>query len=93
MPAKLVVEKIEDGKFRVTVSEARAAPPRVVTLRSNYYQKLTAGKITDEELVRRSFEFLLAREPEESILTEFDLTVIARYFPEYEGEMKRKAGA
>jgi len=29
-----------------------------------------------EELVRRSFEFLLQREPKESILREFDLAVI-----------------
>lgn len=35
------------------------------------------------DLVRRSFEFLLAREPNTSILGEFDLSVIERYFPEY----------
>lgn len=34
-------------------------------------------------LVRRSFEFLLAREPNTSILPSFDLRVIERYFPEY----------
>lgn len=37
-----------------------------------------------EDLVRRSFEFLLAREAKESILREFDLSVIQRYFPEYD---------
>ncbi len=40
-------------------------------------------------LVRRSFEFLLARESKESILPTFDLSVIARYFPEFEDEIKR----
>jgi hypothetical protein len=34
--------------------------------------------------VKRSFEFLLEREPNTSILPEFDLSVIQRYFPEYE---------
>jgi hypothetical protein len=38
-------------------------------------------------LVRRSFEFLLAREPKESILRSFDLPVIGRYFPEWEAEI------
>jgi hypothetical protein len=38
--------------------------------------------------VRRSFEFLLEREPKESILTRLDLSVISRYFPEYEREIK-----
>ena len=37
-----------------------------------------------EALVRRSFEFLLAREPKESILAAFGLSVIARYYPEFE---------
>ncbi|HKB19224.1 MAG TPA: hypothetical protein VKF28_09310 [Candidatus Dormibacteraeota bacterium] len=37
-----------------------------------------------EQLVRRSFEFLLEREPPESILRSFDLSVIQRYFPEYD---------
>ena len=37
-----------------------------------------------EALVRRSFEFLLQRESKESILMEFDLSVIPRYFPDYD---------
>ena len=41
-------------------------------------------------LVRRSFEFLLAREPKESILRSFGLSVIGRYFPEYEQEIRRR---
>jgi hypothetical protein len=39
---------------------------------------------TPEELVRRSFEFLLQRESKESILREFELSVIQRYFPDYD---------
>ena len=42
------------------------------------------------ELVRRSFEFLLAREPSTSILRDFDLSTIERYFPEYGREVRRK---
>ena len=36
-----------------------------------------------------TFRFLLDREPKESILTRFDVTVIARYFPEFERELPR----
>jgi hypothetical protein len=39
-------------------------------------------------LVRESFEFLLAREPRESILRSFELPVIGRYFPEWETEIR-----
>jgi hypothetical protein len=42
-----------------------------------------------DRLVRRSFEFLLAREPKESILASFGLSVIGRYFPEFESEIRR----
>ncbi len=42
-----------------------------------------------EELVRESFRFLLDREPKESILREFKLSVITRYFPDYERAITR----
>jgi hypothetical protein len=40
---------------------------------------------TAEDLVRDSFGFLLERESKASILSEFDLSVIKRYFPDYDG--------
>ncbi len=44
------------------------------------------------ELLRRSFEFLLDKESNTSILREFDLTTIERYFPDYAAAMKRPSG-
>jgi hypothetical protein len=38
---------------------------------------------TVEDLVTRSFEFLLEREPPTSILRRFGLADIERYFPDY----------
>ncbi len=90
MAAKIEVEKVENSKFRVRVSEPRSETTHDVTVSPNSYMKLTAGKVDPEELVRRSFEFLLEREPKESILTRFDLSLISRYFPEYEREIKRR---
>ena len=43
-----------------------------------------------ERVVRLSFEFLLEREPASSIMSEFSLDVIKRYFPEYEDELPRR---
>ena len=45
-----------------------------------------------ENLVGRSFDFLLEREPASSILRRFDLSVIPRYFPEYDQVFGRRAG-
>lgn len=47
------------------------------------------GKDDVPGLVRRSFEFLLAREPNTSILREFSLSTIERYFPEFATEVRR----
>ena len=41
------------------------------------------------DLVERSFAFLLEREPRESILRSFDLSVIGRYFPDWERAIRR----
>lgn len=93
MPAKIAVETIAEDTFRITVTEGRGQSHHVITLNPAYYRKLTAGKISAEELVRRSFEFLLEHEPKDSILAKFDLPVIGRYFPEYETEIRKRSGA
>ncbi len=38
-----------------------------------------------DDLVRRTFEFLLEREPPQSILRRFGLADVERYFPDYPG--------
>ena len=77
------VEKIDDKTFNVTVNKSGTTLHKV-TVSDDYHQKLTKGQISKEELVKRSFEFLLEREPNTNILRSFDLTVINQYFPEYE---------
>lgn len=85
----IVVEKKNEKQFIVKVEEG-TAKDYLITLDDYYYQKLTGGKITKEELIRKSFEFLLEREPKESILSKFNLKVISNYFPEYEKVIKSK---
>ncbi|MGB6200235.1 MAG: hypothetical protein WBF35_11860 [Candidatus Acidiferrales bacterium] len=85
---KIEIETLADGDFRVHVIEGASVSTHCVTLKPEDFQRLTAGKATPQQLVRRSFEFLLKREPKESILARFDLAVIARYFPEYENEIR-----
>lgn len=50
--------------------------------------RLAPGARRPEDLVRRSFAFLLEREPRTSILRSFDLPVIGRYFPDYEAAIR-----
>jgi uncharacterized protein (DUF39 family) len=90
--ATIEVAKTDDGEFRVRVAEGSSETTHRVTLQAADYQRLTNGKIDEATLVRRSFEFLLENEPKESILARFDLSVISRYFPNFEREIKQRLG-
>ena len=46
----------------------------------------------EERVVRESFIFLLEREPATSILREFQLDVIGRYFADYKRELRTRLG-
>ncbi|MEA3492998.1 MAG: hypothetical protein U9R38_01280 [Candidatus Margulisiibacteriota bacterium] len=83
------VKKKDAAIFSVIVDEGNSKTEHDVELDNEYYQKLTGGKITKEELIKKSFGFLLGKEPKESILESFNLKVIKRYFPEYEGEIRK----
>lgn len=80
---KINVIELSSASFLVTVIDIDTTKHEV-TVQPNYALKLTKGKVSTTELVRKSFEFLLARESNTSILRNFDLSVIAHYFPEYE---------
>ena len=90
MAADIQVEALNDIEFRVTVREGGDQTTHTVTLTGDYYKKLTGGDSAKEMLLRESFVFLLEREPRESILGRFDLTVISRYFPEFEREIRKR---
>jgi hypothetical protein len=88
--ADVDVKRTNDGtpyEFLVTVQEGGTSTQHRVTLRRADFERLSAGKASPEALVRESFHFLLEREPKESILRSFDLTLIGRYFPTYEREI------
>jgi len=77
------VRKKDETTFEVTVGDGTTTT-HTVTVRPEYLEQLTGGRVGPEHLVEKSFEFLLARESNTSILASFDLSVIQRYFPEYE---------
>jgi hypothetical protein len=82
---KIQVRQVESFLFEVTVS-GNAETMHHVSISPDYAKKIGGESPTAllPLLVERSFEFLLAREPNTSILRKFDLSVINRYFPEYE---------
>jgi hypothetical protein len=91
--ARIEVEREGTHRFRVAVEEGGTRSVHRVSVPAGYHARLTGGAVAEEALVRLSFEFLLEREPKESILGSFDLPVIGRYFPEFEREVKRRLDA
>ncbi len=87
--AEIEVNKTGDETFEVTVKD-RGTTTHTVTVRQEDYQRLTGSKVPAETLVRASFEFLLERESNSSILSQFELPVISRYFPEYEKTIQQR---
>lgn len=75
----------DDHIADVTVHDRTATTHRVRISKSEL-ERYGGGDVDD--LVRRSFDFLLAREANTSILREFDLSAIERYFPEYAREFR-----
>ena len=80
--------KTEDGWiFEVEVIEGGSQTRHEVALNKEDYKRLVGDK-SPEELIKKSFEFLLLHEPKESILSKFNLMDIAKYFPEFEEKIK-----
>lgn len=76
-------------EFEVVIREGQGASRHYVTMQKALCERLTGGKHTPERCLEAAFRFLLDREPKESILGSFDVTVISRYFPEFERELLR----
>lgn len=93
MPPVITVDVVDDRsdpvRFSVRVAEGRGESRHEVTASKSDLARLAKAGEPAADFVRRCFEFLLAREPKESILSRFDVSVIGKYFPEFEREIVR----
>lgn len=83
---------LEEGAFGVRVTEGTGATDHRVTIPDGFLEELGIPEADPEAVVRESFAFLLEREPATSILSDFALPDIARYFPSYLAELPRRLG-
>ena len=86
---KIEINKIDNDNFEVKVLN-RTTTLHKVNLDDNIYKKMTNKKISKLKLIELSFEFLLKREPNTSIMSAFELSIINNYFPEFENEITIK---
>jgi len=84
----LVIKELSADIFEITVSSDIATTHKVA-ITDETHQSLTGGLVSKESLLEFSFQFLLEREPNTSIMASFEITVISRYFPEYKNEVRK----
>ncbi len=89
-----MIEVVQKGnsdplEFDVLVSDGNSETRHRVSMARENYDSLTRGRCAPDRCIEAAFRFLLDREPKEAILTRFDVTVISRYFPEFETELPR----
>ena len=82
------IKIVSNNEYEVTV-KSKTVTTHLVTLSDEVHKNLTNEKVTKEELLDFSFKFLLDREPNTSIMSSFELTVISRYFSEYEKSVEK----
>ena len=80
--------KQNDDVFTVKVTNDVSTSHRV-TVTDQSLADLTNNNATKTQLLEFSFNFLLDREPNTSILSSFDINVISRYFSDYGDEVRR----
>ena len=84
----IAINKQTDDVFVVAIADS-ITTTHTVTVTDQSLTDLTDKNVTKTHLLEFSFKFLLEREPNTSILSSFDINVIAKYFPDYREEVRR----
>jgi hypothetical protein len=88
--ADISITPLAPRAFRVEVRQGQRETTHQVTVPERLGERLELREDDLERVVRESFRFLLEREPASSILRQFSLGDISRYFPEYPSELERR---
>jgi hypothetical protein len=76
---------------RVFVGTAEEGEEHLVSVSRAELARLAPGEWEPTRLVQASFDFLLEREPRQSILRKFAISEIERYFPGFPVEIARRS--
>lgn len=74
-------------EFEVAVGAGTDVSHHRVTMSLADLERLAGSGCPPERCIEAAFRFLLDREPKEAILDRFDVSVISRYFPEFERKL------
>ena len=78
------------NEYGVEVEEGDLITGHKVRLPEAFLDDLLLQDVDQEVIVRETIDFLLEREPATSILPEFSLEDVSRYFPEFPEDLQRR---
>jgi hypothetical protein len=79
--------ELDPLQFDVTIRESGTETRHRVVMSAADHRRLTGGSCRPDQCIEAAVRFLLDREPKEAILRRFDITLISRYFPEFETQL------
>jgi hypothetical protein len=77
-------------EFGVEVTEGSETTSHKVIVPPSLLDDWGLEEADGEDVVRESFAFLMEREPASSILPEFSLAIISRYYHDYKDELPER---
>ena len=81
--SSIKIIKLEKDQFSVEVIDKKTTFHKII-ISDEIHKNLTDGLVSKKRLLEKSFEFLLEREPNTSILTNFEIQLISNYFSDYD---------
>jgi hypothetical protein len=87
---EIAITPMEPGFYGVEVTEGDVTTGHRIRLPAGVLDDLGLMATDPEAVVRETFAFLLEREPATSILREFTLDDVARFFPEFYDELRSR---
>lgn len=86
----VLITPLEPGRFRAEVTEGHLTTSHRVIVSDGVLKDAGLVEADHERVVRETMRFLLEREPATSILPEFSLEDVPRYFPEFYEELRKR---
>ena len=84
----VLITPLEPGSFRAEITEGPFPTSHRVTVPDGLLEGLGLEGVDQELVVRETIRFLLEREPATSILPDFSLDEVPKYFPEFYDELR-----
>ena len=84
----IAIKRIDNDTFLVSISSKKNTQ-HIVKFSDKQRDLYELGHIQKDVIIKFAFDFLLAREPNTSILTHFSIDLISNYFPEFETKLKK----